>query len=240
MAMSGGIDSTVAALMLHKEGYDVVGITMKTWDYATSVGTTGKKETGCCNLDSFNDARQAAVQHGFPHFILDIREEFGDFVIDNFVEEYIAGRTPNPDILCNAEIKFKAFLDHAMRLGADKIATGHYARVRQWSNDGRQEYQLLKAEDGTKDQSYFLHRLNQAQLSKTLFPVGHLYKRDVRKIAEEAGLPNHARKAQGHMLVLYSEFTSDEALAAYVRAPLHDRLAHFMDEFVSDTIVADF
>ena len=95
MAMSGGIDSTVAALMLHKEGYEVIGITMKTWDYATS-GGNNNKQTGCCNIDSFNDARMAAVQHGFPHFILDIREEFGDFVIDKFVEEYIAGRTPNP------------------------------------------------------------------------------------------------------------------------------------------------
>src|SRR6476469_3250209 len=94
MAMSGGIDSTVAALMLHHDGYEVIGITMKTWDYATSGGNTGKKETGCCNLDSFNDARMAAVQHGFPHFILDIREEFGDFVIENFVDEYLAGRTP--------------------------------------------------------------------------------------------------------------------------------------------------
>src|SRR5688572_2656146 len=110
MAMSGGIDSTVAALMLHKEGYDVVGITMKTWDYATSVGQTGKKETGCCNVDSFNDARLAAVQHGFPHFILDIRDEFGDFVIENFVDEYIAGRTPNPCVMCNTHIKWRALL----------------------------------------------------------------------------------------------------------------------------------
>ncbi len=109
MAMSGGIDSTVAALMLHHEGYEVVGITMKTWDYATSSGNNSK-ETGCCNLDSFNDARAAAVQHGFPHFILDIREEFGDFVIDNFVEEYIAGRTPNPCVMCNTHIKWRALL----------------------------------------------------------------------------------------------------------------------------------
>ena len=133
MAMSGGIDSTVAALMLHKEGYEVVGITMKTWDYATSVGTTGKKETGCCNLDSFNDARLAAVQHGFPHFILDIREEFGDFVIENFVEEYIAGRTPNPCVMCNTHIKWRALLKRADALNCDFIATGHYAQVHQHS-----------------------------------------------------------------------------------------------------------
>ena len=127
MAMSGGIDSTVAALMLHKEGYEVIGITMKTWDYATSVGVNQKKETGCCNLDSFNDARQAAVEHGFPHFILDIREEFGDFVIENFVEEYLAGRTPNPCVMCNTHIKWEALLRRADMLDCEFIATGHYA-----------------------------------------------------------------------------------------------------------------
>lgn len=112
VAMSGGIDSTVTALMLHDEGYEVVGITMKTWDYAAAGGS--KKETGCCNLDSFNDARQAAVEHGFAHYILDIRDEFGDFVIENFVEEYIAGRTPNPCVLCNTHIKWRALLKELM------------------------------------------------------------------------------------------------------------------------------
>ena len=108
MAMSGGIDSTMAALLLHEEGYEVIGVTMKTWDYQNSGGS--KKETGCCSLDSINDARQVAVDHGFPHMILDMREEFGDFIIDNFVEEYIAGRTPNPCILCNTHIKWQALL----------------------------------------------------------------------------------------------------------------------------------
>src|SRR5580698_10838551 len=134
MAMSGGIDSTVAALMLHKEGYEVVGITMKTWDYATS-GTSengkSKKETGCCNIDSFNDARAAAVEHGFPHYILDIREEFGDFVIENFVDEYMAGRTPNPCVMCNTHIKWRALLKRADAMGCDFIATGHYAQIHQ-------------------------------------------------------------------------------------------------------------
>src|SRR6195952_4671254 len=149
MAMSGGIDSTVAALMLHKQGYEVVGITMKTWDYDTSGGgTTGKKETGCCNLDSFNDARQAAVQHGFPHFILDIREEFGDFVIENFVEEYMAGRTPNPCVMCNTHIKWRALLKKADALDCGFIATGHYANVRLHDNE---RYVISKGKDASKD-----------------------------------------------------------------------------------------
>ena len=122
--MSGGIDSTVAAMMLHDEGYEVIGITMKTWDYAASGGS--KKETGCCNLDSFNDARQAAVEHGFAHYILDIRDEFGDFVIENFVEEYLAGRTPNPCVMCNTHIKWDAF-NGASCLHGKKQAAGIYS-----------------------------------------------------------------------------------------------------------------
>src|SRR3954469_5126155 len=129
VAMSGGIDSTVTALMLHEQGYEVVGITMKNWDYATS-GIT-KKETVGFNLDSFNDARMAAVQHGFPHFVLDIREEFGDFVVNNFIDEYIAGRTPNPCVLCNTHIKWAALLKRANSLNCDYTATGHYVKVRE-------------------------------------------------------------------------------------------------------------
>jgi tRNA-specific 2-thiouridylase len=145
VAMSGGIDSTVTALMLHHEGYEVIGITMKTWDYA-SAGSS-KKETGCCNLDSFNDARAAAVHHGFPHFVLDIREEFGGFVIENFVDEYLAGRTPNPCVMCNTHIKWRALLKRANALGCDYIATGHYAKVRMHDN-GR--YVISKGKDETK------------------------------------------------------------------------------------------
>ena len=195
MAMSGGIDSTVAALMLHKEGYEVVGITMKTWDYATSVGTTGKKEIGCCNLDSFNDARQAAVQHGFPHFILDIREEFGDFVIDNFVEEYMAGRTPNPCVMCNTHIKWRALLKRADALGCDFIATGHYAQIHQHTN-GR--YFLRKGIDETKDQSYALWGLQQDLLSRTLLPLGTYRKTEIRQMAHDFGYPELAKKAESY------------------------------------------
>ena len=130
--MSGGIDSSVASMMLHEEGYEVVGITMKTWDYASS--GTYKKETGCCSLDSINDARAIAVEKGFHHYILDIRAEFGDSVIDNFVDEYLSGRTPNPCVLCNTHIKWEALYKRAEMLDCEFIATGHYAQVRHESN----------------------------------------------------------------------------------------------------------
>jgi tRNA-specific 2-thiouridylase len=194
MAMSGGIDSTVAALMLHKQGYEVIGITMKTWDYASSGGTS-KKETGCCNLESFNDARTAAVQHGFPHFILDIREEFGDFVIDNFVEEYIAGRTPNPCVMCNTHIKWRALLKRADALGCDYIATGHYAQIHQHIN-GR--YFIRKGVDETKDQSYVLWGLQQDLLSRTLLPLGTYRKTEIRKMAHDFGYPELAKKSESY------------------------------------------
>lgn len=193
VAMSGGIDSTVTALMLHNEGYEVIGITMKTWDYASS--GTGGKETGCCNLDSFNDARSAAVQNGFPHFILDIREEFGDFVIENFVEEYIAGRTPNPCVMCNTHIKWRALLKRADAMNCDFIATGHYANIHQHEN-GR--YFLSKGLDETKDQSYVLWGLQQDLLGRTILPLGNYHKTEIRQMAHDFGYPELAKKSESY------------------------------------------
>lgn len=193
VAMSGGIDSTVVALMLHHQGYEVIGITMKTWDYATS--NASSKETGCCNIDSFNDARAAAVQHGFPHFILDIREEFGDFVIENFVEEYLAGRTPNPCVMCNTHIKWRALLKRANALGCEFIATGHYANVYQAEN-GR--YVMSKGLDETKDQSYVLWGLDQELLSRTIMPLGKYRKTEIRQMAHDFGYPELAKKSESY------------------------------------------
>jgi tRNA-uridine 2-sulfurtransferase len=193
VAMSGGIDSTVTALMLNDEGYEVIGITMKTWDYASS--GPSKKETGCCNIDSFNDARMAAVEHGFPHYILDIRNEFGDAVIDNFVEEYLAGRTPNPCVMCNTHIKWRALLKRADALGCEYIATGHYGNIHQNKN-GR--YYISKGLDELKDQSYVLWGLQQDLLSRTLLPLGNYRKPQIRQMALDYGYPELAKKSESY------------------------------------------
>jgi len=192
VAMSGGIDSTISALMLHDQGYEVVGITMKTWDYASS--GSSKKETGCCNLDSFNDARAAAVEHGFPHYVLDIRDEFGDYVINNFVEEYLSGRTPNPCVLCNTHIKWEALLKRADAMGCDYIATGHYVKVRK--ENGR--YIVSKGLDDTKDQSYVMWGLSQRCLSRTIFPLGNYRKTEIRQMALDYGYPELAKKSESY------------------------------------------
>lgn len=226
VAMSGGIDSTISALMLHDQGYEVVGITMKTWDYA-SAGAS-KKETGCCNLDSFNDARMAAVQHGFPHFVLDIRDEFGDFVIENFVDEYLAGRTPNPCVMCNTHIKWRALLKRADALDCEFIATGHYGKIHQHQN-GR--YFVSKGIDDTKDQSYVLWGLQQDLLSRTILPLGNYHKREIRLMAKDYGYPELATKSESYEIC----FVPDNDYRGFLKRNvegLEARVAngHFVDK----------
>ncbi len=197
VAMSGGIDSSLAAVMLHEEGYEVIGMTMKTWDYASSGGT--KKETGCCSLDSINDARNIAVSLGFPHYILDIREEFGDAVIDHFTGEYLEGRTPNPCVMCNTHIKWDALLRRADRLDCESIATGHYAHIREGNggpSHGR--YIISKGVDTLKDQSYVLWGVSQDSLSRTKLPLGNLRKSEIRDMATERGFMELVTKSESY------------------------------------------
>jgi tRNA-uridine 2-sulfurtransferase len=183
VGMSGGVDSAVAALLLKRAGWDVVGLFMKNWE-------DDDDDEYCSTRQDLIDAAAAADVIGIDLEAVNFSAEYKDRVFAEFLREYSAGRTPNPDVLCNAEIKFKAFLDHAMRLGASKIATGHYAQLGFSEN----RFQLLRGKDTAKDQSYFLHRLNQEQLSRVMFPVGELKKSEVRRLALEAGLPNHAKK----------------------------------------------
>jgi tRNA-specific 2-thiouridylase len=185
VGLSGGVDSAVTAYLLQQQGHEVVGIFMKNWE-------DDDNSAYCSSNIDFVDAAAVADVLGIEIEHVNFAADYKDRVFSEFVREYQAGRTPNPDILCNAEIKFKSFLDHAMRVGAEKIATGHYARVRQNTANGL--FELLKGLDPGKDQSYFLHRLNQAQLSKTLFPVGELHKTEVRRIAQDIGLPNAKKK----------------------------------------------
>ena len=183
VGMSGGVDSSVSALLLKQQGYDVIGLFMKNWE-------DDDNSEYCSSRQDLLDAVAVADTIGIPIEAVNFSKEYKDRVFSYFLREYEAGRTPNPDILCNSEIKFKAFLDHAMRLGADAIAMGHYAQVREM--DGL--FQLLKADDASKDQSYFLHRLDQAQLSKAMFPLGHLLKSQVREIARQHNLSNHDKR----------------------------------------------
>jgi len=183
VGLSGGVDSAVSAYLLKRAGHEVVGLFMKNWE--------GDDDDAYCSANvDFVDAAAVADVLGIEIQFVNFAAEYRERVFAEFLREYRCGRTPNPDVLCNAEIKFKAFLDHALRLGADHIATGHYARVRERAR----RFELLKGLDPLKDQSYFLHRLNQAQLSRTRFPVGELPKTEVRRIAAEIGLPNAQKK----------------------------------------------
>lgn len=206
VGLSGGVDSAVTAYLLKQQGHEVIGIFMKNWE------DDDDSEYCSSNID-FVDAASVADVLGIEIEHVNFAADYKDRVFAEFLREYQAGRTPNPDVLCNAEIKFKAFLDHSMRLGAEQIATGHYARVR--FNQGTGRHELLKGLDPAKDQSYFLHRLNQQQLSKTLFPVGELRKTEVRRIAAEIGLPN-ARKKDSTGICFIGERPFREFLNRYI------------------------
>ena len=210
VGLSGGVDSAVTAWLLKRQGHEVVGIFMKNWE-------DDDDDEYCSTKQDFIDAAAVADVIGIEIEYVNFAADYKDRVFSEFLREYQAGRTPNPDILCNAEIKFKAFLDHAMRLGADKMATGHYARVRH--NPQTDRHELLKGVDPGKDQSYFLHRLTQAQLAQSLFPVGELQKTEVRRLAEEAKLPN-ARKKDSTGICFIGERPFREFLNRYIaKAP---------------------
>ncbi len=193
--MSGGVDSSVAAVLLKEQGYEVVGITMKTWDYSESGGHNGKV-VGCCTLESMNDARAVGMKFDFTHFIVDIREEFGDWVIDKFTSEYMAGRTPNPCVLCNTHIKWTALMRRADALDCDFIATGHYARVRY--DDELKRHVLMRGLDANKDQSYAMWGVSQENFARTLFPLGDLTKPEIRQMATDFGLDHVASKPDSY------------------------------------------
>ena len=210
VGLSGGVDSAVTAWLLKQQGHEVVGLFMKNWE-------DDDDSAYCASNIDFVDAAAVADVLGIEIEHVNFAAEYKDRVFAEFLREYQAGRTPNPDILCNAEIKFKSFLDHALRLGADHIATGHYARVRH--NEATARFELLKGLDPAKDQSYFLHRLNQAQLAKTLFPVGELLKTEVRRLASDIGLPN-ARKKDSTGICFIGERPFREFLNRYIaKAP---------------------
>lgn len=183
-AMSGGVDSSVAALLLQEAGYEVIGVTMQIWQEEEPISI--EEKGGCCGLNAVEDARRVARTLGIPHYVMNFRKEFREKVIDYFTEEYVKGRTPNPCIACNRYIKWESLLNRSLELGADYIATGHYARVRQLDNGRYTIYSSVTAE---KDQTYALYNLTQFQLAHTLMPVGDYPKEEIRRMAEQAGLP---------------------------------------------------
>jgi tRNA-uridine 2-sulfurtransferase len=212
--MSGGVDSSVAAAILYKQGYDVIGITMKTWGFM-EVGGAPKHESGCCSLDAIFDAKNVASKIGFPHYTVDFTKAFEDEVINNFVDEYMHGRTPNPCVICNRKIKWEEMLKKADSLDAYYVATGHYAVVEEDNNTGR--FLLKNSADNLKDQSYALWGLTQESLSRTLFPLGGLTKPEVRKLAEEEGLKTAGKPDSQEIC-----FVADNNYERFIREKIPD------------------
>lgn len=206
VGMSGGVDSSVAALMLKEQGYDVIGIFMKNWDDTDEFGH-------CTATEDYEDVIKVCNKIGIPYYAVNFEKQYWEKVFQYFLNEYKAGRTPNPDVMCNKEIKFKAFLEHALELGADYLATGHYARVA--NIDG--EYKMLRGVDNNKDQTYFLNQLGQEQLSRVLFPIGEIEKTEVRRLAEEADLAT-AKKKDSTGICFIGERNFKEFLSGYLPA----------------------
>lgn len=206
VGMSGGVDSSVAAYLLKQQGYDVIGVFMKNWDDTDEFGV-------CTATEDYEDVIRVCNQIGIPYYAVNFEKEYWDKVFTYFLDEYKAGRTPNPDVMCNKEIKFKAFLEHALKLGADYLATGHYAQVK--IIDG--EYKMLRGKDVNKDQTYFLNQLSQEQISKVMFPIGHMDKKRVREIAKEAGLAT-ATKKDSTGICFIGERNFKEFLSKYLPA----------------------
>lgn len=226
VAMSGGVDSSTSAALLLEQGYDVVGVMMRIWGEATNDGINR-----CCSPKAVTDARNVARHLDIPFYLLDFQAEFKKYVVDYFVEEYAAGRTPSPCIMCNRHIRFRFLLQRALALEADYLATGHYARVHR-AEDGR--YQLLKGVDPQKDQAYFLYMLNQTQLKHVLFPVGGYTKAQVREMAHARDLPV-AEKAESQELCFladgdYRRFIQDYAPEAVQPGPILDRAGEVLGE----------
>ena len=224
VAMSGGVDSSVTAGLLHEAGYEVVGVTMKTWDYETSLGGSGvgRKQSGCCSLDDMNDARAVAVALGASHVVVDLRDEFGGGVVDRFADDYLAGRTPNPCVLCNTHIKWAALLKRADALGCEHIATGHYARVRHaappaagrgGAPGGAGRWVVSRGLDPSKDQSYVLWGVAQGHLARTLFPLGGYEKAEIRRMASAMGFDWVAGKKDSYEIC----FVPDDDYRGFLR-----------------------
>lgn len=227
VGMSGGVDSSVAAALLLEQGYNVIGMTMKTYDFDHVGGNIGN-ETSCCGLDAFNDARMVAVKLGIPHYVVDFTEPFEREVIDNFVDEYLQGRTPNPCIICNKKIKWGELLKKAESLGARYIATGHYARISY--DEQTRRYNIFRPRDAKKDQTYALWGLSQESLSKTLFPLGELTKPEVRALAVKYGLKT-ATKDESFEIC----FVADDDYRRFLK----ERLPNLEERYADGEIVFD-
>ena len=207
VGMSGGVDSSVTAYLLKEQGYDVIGVFMKNWDDTDDNGV-------CTATEDYKDVVRVAEQLGIPYYSINFEKEYWERVFEYFLADYRKGRTPNPDVMCNKEIKFKAFLDYAFKLGADYVATGHYARIHT-GEDG--EVQLLRGVDNNKDQTYFLSQLTQEQLQNIMFPLGEMEKSEVREIAEKAGLAT-AKKKDSTGIRFIGERNFREFLSQYLPA----------------------